>query len=426
MRTRYDWRSNRGLIPALLLLFMQPPALAKNAAVLPQNVSRGYWDFYRYQPTTQRYNAEGDLEDLAYPFTNAALDSSVLPILAPLDLAVGGTASLGNVSVDYEYDIDVLDLGYSYGLTDKLTIGFHIPYYRITNNVDTALDTSSANVGLNPGAGPAIIPISAGGTPATTDDVQNLVSDLYGFSRIDSWKRDGVGDIELGGKYQFFLESSSAFAMTGGLRVPTGYEDDADKLNDVAWSFGNYALLLRLHCDNLISSLWNPSASKLHAIAPAAGDTVLNLTFRYDLMLPDRKTMRFGDSPEQVLTNDRERVDRKLGDIVNLEVSAKHHVSPALAVSLVYTCGFKAKDDIDGDLDYNYASLEADTDSSEQIYIIKVSYSTLAAYREQQSAAPMEFSLAYRDRFDGEGPTSGQANPKLDTSWVVAGMTILF
>ena len=423
MRIRGNRWSSRSLALVFAIALNLPqPALADNAAVLPQDVSRGYWDFYRYQPTTQRYNADGDKEDLAYPFTNAPLDSSVFPVLAML----GPNATLGDVAIDYEYDIDVLDLGYNYGLTDRLSIGFHIPYYWITNNVDTALDTTNATVGLNPGAGPALIPITSGGIPLTTDDVQNLVGTQYGFSRIDTWQREGIGDIELGGKYQIFLEQRSAFAITGGLRIPSGYEDDADKLDDVAWSFGNYALLLRLHYDYLIGHHNNQPPSSLHQLVPVAGDTVLNLTFRYDYMLPDDKIMRIGDTTNQILTNNRERVDRKLGDIVNLEVSAKYHFSSAFAAMAVYTYGFKAKDDIDGDKGFNYASLEADTDAREHIFILELSYSTLAAYRDKKSAAPMEFSIAYRDRFKAEGPFSGQANPKLDTRWFVASMTLLF
>ena len=38
----------------------------------------------------------------------------------------------------------------------------------------------------------------------------------------------------------------------------------------------------------------------------------------------------------------------------------------------------------------------------------------------------MEFSIAYRDRFKTRGPFSGQANPKLDTRWFVADMTLKF
>jgi hypothetical protein len=136
--------------------------------------------------------------------------------------------------------------------------------------------------------------------------------------------------------------------------------------------------------------------------------------------------MRIGDTPEQVLTSNRERVDRELGDLYNIEVSARYHATDALAFALTYTYGGKFKDDIDGNKGFNYASLEANTDSRQQIVIVKASYSTLADYARQQSRLPIEYSLAYRERFDGEGPSSGQANPVLYTRWLVAGMKILF
>ena len=422
---RHGWMYSVAIIALSAAITAPQTGLADDAEVLPKNVSRVYLDFYRYHPTTHRYNADGDREALAHPFTDAALDSSVLTSLAPLDAFVPGKATIGDVAVEYEYDIDVLDLGYSYGLTENLSIGFHLPYYWISNNVDTALDTSSANVGLNPVTGECCIPLAFGGVVMDTDDVQNLVMDEYGFSEIDDWSRDGIGDTELGAKYRFYRQQDSALALTGGLRIPTGYEDDADKLNDVAWSYGNYALLLRLHYDYLLSNLWSKSASSLQTL-PAGGDLVANLTFRYDYMLPDSKTMRIGDTPDQVLTNNRERVDRELGDLYNLEAALKYYASDALAFGLVYTYGGKFKDDIDGDEGYNYSSLEKDTDSSQQIIKLETSYSTLPAYQAQRSRLPMEFSLAYRERFKGDGPSSGQANPVLYTRWVVAGMKFWF
>jgi hypothetical protein len=414
-------------IVVLVIVSGQPTQLlADSAAILPVNVSRVYGDFFHYQPTTQRYNADGDREDLAFPFTNATLDSSVLTNLAPLDPFVGGTASIGDVAVAYKYDIDILDAGYSYGVTDKWTIGFHIPYYWITNKVNTSFSSVTANVGLDPGTGACCIPIASGGQALVTGDVQNLIGSEYGFSPIETWQAEGIGDIELGGKYQFFLQESSAFAITSGIRIPSGYEDDADDLNDVAWSYGNYALLVRLHYDYLVSNLWSGRPTKLHQMVPTAGDVIVNLTFRYDYMLPDSRVMRIGDTPDQIFTNNRERVSRDLGDLFNLEVSAKYQATETIAFTAVYTYGFKTKDEISGDLGYNYESLEANTDSSQQIVILGASYSTLAAYRDKQSAAPMEFSIAWRDRFKGDGPRSGQANPVLDTSWVVIGMNTLF
>ena len=414
------------IVAAVIAASAPTHAHADSAAVLPRGTSRVFGDFYHYLPTTERYNADGDREDLAHPFTNAALDSNVLTNLKPLDPFVGGTASIGDVAVSYEYDIDVLDAGYSYGVTDKLSVGFHIPYYWIKNNVDTFFSSTNANVGLNPATGTCCIPISAGGQPMDTDDVQNLVSSEFGFSPIETWTGEGIGDIELGAKYRFFLEESSAFAMTGGLRIPTGRADDPDDLTDVAWSYGNYALLLRLHYDYKLSNLWSKKPTQLHQIIPAPGDVIFNTTFRYDYMLPDKKIKRVGDDPDQVFSNNREEVSRKLGDIFNLEVSGKYQITDAIAFTALYTYGFKLKDNISGNMGFNYESLEANTDSSQQVVTLRASYSTLAAYRDKKFSVPMVFTIAYRNRFAGQGPRSAQANPVLDTSWIVVGLNVLF
>ncbi|MDX1431519.1 MAG: hypothetical protein R3286_03625 [Gammaproteobacteria bacterium] len=401
-------------------------ARADSAAVLPAGVSRVYGDFYHYLPTTERYNPDGEREDLAYPFTDAALDSSVFTSLAPLDPLVGGTASIGDVAVSYEYDIDVFDAGYNYGITDKLTVGFHIPYYWIKNNVDATFSSANANVGLNPATGACCIPIGAGGVPMNTEDVQQLIRSDFGFATIQSWSREGIGDIELGGKYRFFRDESSAFAVTGGARLPTGYADDPDDLTDVPWSYGNYALLLRLHYDYKLSNLWSREKTPLDELVPSPGDVIVNGTFRYDYMFPDEKVKRIGDTPDQVFTNNREKVSRKLGDIFGFEVAGKYQLTERFAFTAIYTYSFKLKDEISGNMGYNYSSLEANTDSDQQIAIIRASYSTLGAYRDGKASVPLYFTIAYRNRFAGEGPRSGQANPILTTSWVVASLNVLF
>ncbi len=413
--------SSRGgspLWPLLAALLATGTATADDARVLPAGVSRSYLDFYRYHPTRYRYNAEGERERLAAPFDEATLDETVFTGLAPL----GPGAVIGEVAVDYEYAIDVIDLGYAYGVNDRLSIGFHLPYYWIRNEIDVDFDNSSATVGLAPG-GICCIP---GGTPLAEDDVQNLIQSTYAIDRIDDWQREGIGDLELGAKYLWYRKRDHALALTGGLRIPTGYEDDADLLNDVAWSYGNYALLLRLHYDFLLSNSWRDLPSSFDAALPAPGDVALNLTLRYDHMLPDDRIARIGDTPDQVFTNNRERVDRELGDLYNLELGLRYQASPALSLYTTWTRTWKDKDRISGDLGYNYASLEADTDSRHEIIVVGFDYSTLAAYRERQSGVPLEFSLAYRERYEGEGPRSGQANSILYTRWLVAGLTLYF
>jgi hypothetical protein len=416
--------------PLLLLLFLVvwvPCGVwADSAAVLPAGVSRVYVDYYGYLPVTERYNPDGERESLTYPFNPGALDSDVFSSLKPLDPFVGGTATLGDVNVAFEYDIDVVDIGYQYGITDKLTAGLHIPYYWIRNNVSTAFNSESANVGLNPATGTCCIPIAAGGVPFTDEDVQNLVTSEFGFNRVETWSGEGIGDIELGAKYRFLRTDKSALAVSGGLRIPTGHADDPDDLTDVAWSFGNYALLFRLHYDYELSSLWKPPRGKIREVIPEAGDFIVNGTFRYDLMLPDSKVKRIGDTPDQIFTNNREKVSRDLGDRFAFEVSGKYQITNAIAIIGLYRYGFKLKDRISGNMGFNYESLEANTDSSEHVYVIEARYSTLAAYERKKFPVPMVFSVAYRERFMGRGPRNGQANQVLYTRWLQAGLRVFF
>jgi len=419
-------RSVLPLLLACITLVISDDSLADSAAVLPAGVSRAYADYYSYLPTTKRYNPDGDEEEITFPFHDAALDSSVLGSLAALDPFVSGRASIGDVAVEYDYDIDVLDVGYSYGLTDRLTIGFHIPYYWIRNDVDASFDPSTANVGLDPAGGTCCIPLAAGGQPLQTQDVQDLIGEQFGFDAIENWNREGIGDVEVGAKYRIFRRESSILAVTGGLRFPTGYADDPDDLTDVAWSYGNRALLFRLHYDYKISNLWDDRRSPIDHTGQAPGDVLLNTTFRYDYMFPDEKRKRVGDTPDEVFTNNRERVDRELGDLYNLEFSTRYQVTRPFALEATYRYSWKQKDRISGNQGFNYESLEANTDSRHEIVVLRASYSTLSAYADGESQVPLIFDIAYRERFSGEGPRNSQANSVLDTKWIVVGITVLF
>ena len=299
-------------------------------------------------------------------------------------------------------------------------MGFHIPYYWIKNKVSTAFSSQNANVGLNPATGACCIPMAAGGQPFTVEDVQNLITSQFGFRRIESWRAEGIGDIEAGAKYLYLETRDWAGAVSGGIRFPTGKKDD------VAWSFGTYALLLRLHFDYRLSNLWKKIHAPVSSAIAEPGDAVLNFTIRYDYMLPDKEVKRVGDTPDDIFTNNRERVSRKLGDRVDLEVSGRYKASKALSLSATYRFGFKFKDDISGNMGFRYESLEANTDSQEHIFILGASYSTVAAYKAKKFPIPLVFSIAYRDRFAGHGPRSGQVNPKLRTRWIVAGLAMFF
>jgi hypothetical protein len=456
-----------GLLIAVIAPWWAGQSRAEDASVLPKGVGRVTLDSLFYLPVEQRYNPHGATEDIATDFNNRHLDSTIFSLLKPLNPFVpGGDASIGDSHVKYRYLYNIEDLGGQYGLTDRLTVGIDIPYFWASNSVEAGLNSgpgSSANVVLNTStaaliANPfvpasckapvlpfaAIAPCSAAPGFSTrrfsTADVQRLLGPGlltnagripgFGFKKIQDWNGDGLGDITLGGKYQYLRTQDAALAVTLGARLATGRRGDPDDLSDVYWSTGANAILLRLHEDYVLSNLWNkrpPSAQAGASEISQPGDLVLSSTFRYDKVLPDYATRRVPSDVTNPITANRERVYRELGDRFEIEGGVKYELPRGFSASLLYRYAWKLKDVVVGHRGFSYDVLTQDSDSTEQIYIVGIGYSTLPLYLEKKFPIPMGVSLSYRDRFAGSGPHSaGSPSQVLNSQYINLGLQVLF
>jgi hypothetical protein len=407
---------------------------ADDAVVLPKGRSSGTLENLFYLATGERWNPSGNAEGIASNFDGRRLDSSVFPMLQPLDPFVGGSASIGDSTLRFKYHYNITNFTFAHGITDRLTVGFEIPYYFVRNDVTASVDSgpgSSANVGLRtgPGAGPCalpspVLPLACPNTRRfTTEDVQQVLGPGlpgipgFGFKRIRDFADDGIGDILLGGKYQYWRSEDLRLAAGGGVRFPTGRQDDPDDLVDMSWSSGAYGLVARFQHDYIVSNLWKDRPTPASLGFALAGDVVLNGTFRYEWVLPDEATLRVGDA--NTLTTTRERLDRDLGDRFDFEFSAQYQLTSVLAASLSYRYGFKLKDEFTSRRGLPTQVLEEDTDSTEQVYIIRLTYSTLPLYRAGRFPLPLDIAVSWRDRFAGSGPRSaGSPSQVLKTQYI--------
>jgi hypothetical protein len=396
------------LICLFVLLGMTTLSYADSAEVLPKGVWKANIATNIWFPIDRRFDPDGDTEDIAVDY-NTTLDGDIFPALAALETAFGlptGSANIGDSIVSFEYRFTDLEFDLQYGITDKLTVGIHIPYWFQKNEVDSALDTTNATVGLNPffGSpgdpfmGSPLAPLALGGVPLTTEQTKDLLSqgldvngdgvvDIpgFGYKRFKTWSDDGVSDIEAGLRYQYYKSEKWRLAFTGGVRLPTGEVDDTDDLVDLQFGSGAWALLF--HLNNDYTGIKN---------------VILNATFRYELYLPDEEKLRIPEDVNIPITRNKERIDRNYGDVLELEVSAKYELMKGLSASLLYEYGHKFEDDVDGDLGFSYESLEDETDWTSHIFIVGLSYTTLPLYMEKKFPLPMEASLSYRNRFAGD------------------------
>jgi len=400
-----------------LALCLPTVSQAEFAEVLPQGKARVIVDTHIYFPTSQRYNPEGEVEDVATDY-NAVLTSRIFPALTQLERAFGmapGTACLGRSVVSFSYQFKITNTYLQYGVTDNLSVGVMIPYWWVRNRVKSYLDISHATVGKNARFN-ILAPLRVPGTvPLTSEDIRSLLGggldingdgrvDIkgFGFKRFQPWYGEGLSDIEAGFRYQYLHTDQWRLAFTGGARFPTGRLDDPNDLTDYPFGRGVYALLFRLNNDFIgIKGL------------------VLNATVKYDLNLPHTQLVRVPDSVNNPLTSNIERVSFDIGDVLEFEHEGKYEFYRGWIVNWLYRYGMKLEDQAVGRKAFFYKSLEMETDYTEHVAMIGLSYSTYHLYAEKRFPLPLKFGVYYRNRFAG-------SNNVLQSEYIGVGMQAVF
>ena len=383
----------------ILLASNSHVSYADDATVLPKGVWRFYLDGAFSLPITQRFNKDGHKEDLATDF-NTNLSSNVFSDLALVEAAFGlapGSGTLGRTVVDFRRHINMYTFIPAIGVTDRLTLGIVIPYWSQNLKVQAGLNTSAATLGINPGVPGGVAPIGFPGTRlATVEDIQNLLVSR-GFKRVENWNHDGIGDIEIGGRYQYFRSDNFRAAFTGGVRVPTGEVDDPDNLVDNTPGNGAYAVLFRFQQDWLHQK--DGIAKRLGM--PGFGEYFINTTFRYDLILPDKQSFRVCNIHNPICPDKDDSVRRDTGDIFQAEIAASLCLGAGFYFTPLYQYGHKFKDHHTGNKGFDYGSLGQETDYDEHIYRLALNFTTIPLYVQKKFPLPLIATVYYRDRFAG-------------------------
>jgi len=366
-----------------------------------------------YFPIDERYDSDGNREDLAADF-NTSLDSSVFAGLQAVEIGFGmpaGSASFGDTVVQMEYDIKIFDLEYYYGITDKFTAGIKIPYWWVKSKVNASVNSgagSSATVGFNPAFDPSdpfsppIIPITLGGQPATDDDIQAILGpgvDIngvpavpgFGYDQFETWSGEGLSDVEVSGRYQYLKTDKWRHAFTAGIRIPTGEIDDPDNLADFPFGLGAYQLLLRSNHDVALSD-----------------KATLNLSLKYDIVGSDRQEKRVPTDVNQPITSNKVVVDIDYGNVFELDTTATYRFTPQWSTFGRYRFTHKQSNEVSGPPGVNVDSLEAETNREGQQFQVGVAYSTVSRYLGGNAKVPFRVALTYRDRFAGKNLLDSQ------------------
>lgn len=381
-------------------------SFGQSADVLPKGVASVIVDWRHYFRIDKKFDKDGNVIDLAGDF-NANLNSEVFPGLGVLENIFGlppGSANIGSGVVSFGYQYDYLISHLQYGLTDRLTVGIRIPYCWNENKVKAFLDTSKATVGKNAALNTLAPLFILGTVPLTTHDVQRLLGpglDINGDGKIDvrgfgykpvkTWSDKGIGDLEVGGRYRYFKTDNWRLAFTGGVRFPTGQVRDPNSLVDIAFGDGAYALLFALNNDYI-----------------GIKNLVLNTMLRYSLVLPNNERLRIPTAVHEPITENKEKVNRNIGDVIEFEASGIYEILDGFSFSLLYHFTYKFKDHVSGKRQFNYQSLELETDITEHIGIVSLCYSAIPLFKAKIFPIPMTAAISYRNKFAGTNVTKSK------------------
>jgi len=438
------------LMFACMGLFLTPPVQADDAMVLPKGFFR-LWVKPIYTSFNERVDPNSDIENLARDY-NTDLDRNIFSDLGAMEdglkdagfLKSGTILSAGRVDLQIKANVFILGTALEYGLTENLTLGIIAPFIWGKMDVDADIRKGSASVGPNPNkdamfngfTGVPIVPLSDSisapdlfkgiqrgikyndGTAdvknkdwdypengMVADDVQNLLNALYGYDRFDDWDGGmGIGDIEIGFKYQYYKTDNFRFALQTGVRLPTGKNDDPDNMVDIPYGNGQTDVALYLMNDYV--SPWE--------------ELWFNFTLRYVVQLPDKQELRVPSDVNKPLTGYKEEVDRKLGDYAELEFEVHYNPIDVVSIEFMNFVYIKARDHIDQkarwvnyqgvDTFVNYQSLRDETDKWSYEVQGSIGFSTLpwvkAEYKkpegERKFILPIEAAAKYRRIITGK------------------------
>ena len=403
---------------------------ADNADVLPKGRFSFGVDYKHYLPWSERYDKNGNVQNAATDF-NGALNSNVFgslnffknPVIpglitlgSPLYAALKeDNPNLGITVASFKYSYDRIEPSLAYGIFDSLSVGVKVPYIWYKNEVTAKIDSTSANMGLNPGTIPGLpasvmpfIPTKAGGRPLSNEDMQNILGagvpgfKGLGFKRFETWENEGLGDIEAGFKYQYFKNDNWRLAGGAGAVFPTGKQEDQDNLVDASLGGGSYALMLRSYNDFI-----------------GLKNTVVNATAYYSHPFSQDREMRIYLDPHQPLVATKKNVTINPGDTVEFETSVNYQfndnpIIKGTSIEVLYHYSKTFSSSVP-----DAPTLEKESGGYEHIFISRLAYSTFSLYKEGKFPVPMSFSLGYRNRFAGN-------NGAFKTEYIQTGISVFF
>jgi hypothetical protein len=284
--------------------------------------------------------------------------------------------TLGKTDLSASMSGQQMRLTVGYGLSEEVTVGFQVGYGEAVNKVQVAVTGSNLAATGNPAL--PYVPLGTFGltTPTGTEDVQNLLTGVYGYKRVQSSTWHSVLDPLIGLRWRFDKGDNHATVFAPSLRFGVAKQLDPNDLMQMVLGDGTNDILLGILHTRKFSDSWD-----------------VLLSAQYTVQLPDHVTARARSATELLVPANRlEKMKRDRTDPIELTAETGYTTGPwRFSGRLEYAHG--GKDHYTSPTGQTVSGLEANTDFHFLLGYLGVSWNGIPGYLRGEQKAPVLVSL---------------------------------
>lgn len=390
-----------------MLCLFGPEAFAKETArVLPATIFRARIVGVTVPEVRDTFNEEGRVQGLSHTLNRTVTMGDIINgadadtrdklqtlsfALNSLQPGLGNDLAAANLYSDLRVEQRVVLGALEYGVTNKFSLGIRAPVItrRVKNNLRVEAVNNAAAIGRSLGNG--LSPSLTDGLDAFSQkqfDTAFFRESLFaakGYQAPADFERTELGDVEFGGKYNFFQGDGVYSTVLVGASVPTGAAADLRNPFDKGNSKETFCMAVQLFQEaEVVRSLTVGAAAKL-------GYSLRDTRARAVPKDAD-------DSLPSLLAQDGQvqDVSRQRGMQLETELSAAFRFpGDAFGLWSAYQYSSKDRDSFRGPGNLYYEGLAKDSDWRLHAAEVGAEYSTINAFRKGKFPVPMEISLLY-------------------------------
>lgn len=332
-----------------------------------------------YQPLSFGKIMEGEQD----PAKRGLIEDTMNALGANPEDSFGQTT--GQVNVKVNAHVPVL----AWGLTKKITAALVVPVVKSSLNVDAGVIQQNAALHQkmiadiqSKGASAKVVEFIDKMNAPVTEKVEE-----YGYQPLQNENKTELGDIRLITKYQVLNNEINRVTLTGAVTVPTGQDQDVNKVVDVISGDGQTDLAVGADYDFLVNEKLTLTVGTL-----------------YTFQLADTNAERIPFRVDSKLTPDVDpNTERDLGDIWMVAAAATL-AHKGFTAAAGYNFQVRQRDVYSGTQfeQQRYHWLGEETKQKMHAAMASLGYNTISLFKQKKFPIPLGFSLTHTQVFAGE------------------------